>query len=323
MSNLKKYNTPEFKVDKEVKLNFLSELELSGYSIQQYNVSCSILKKVDLYEFLIGISCYKYTENGILDMLCSFNSSSLLSLKSMLSTIRLYICSANNLLNLSNISVLNITSDELKPLVNYMAKEFKYITYKEYCDILEMRNVNYQDLMQIILLWHGIRGENYKSIITFEKDWFTGHSLIFNNKEIELSKQECNIIENGIEEKTYEYYDRFNLSGENREVKLSDSKYLFKPTDHFNSSDIMSANSLKTRLVGFINEKLEMPSLTGKNIYISGIMYRTLKNNNFNKMTRPELNREINKNGNKIGYTTLNEAQDIMLEKIKREMASK
>lgn len=320
MLSVKKYKTPDFKVDKEIKINFLTEIELAGYSVPQYNVSCSILKKVDAYELLTGISCYKYTESGILDMLAYFNSSSLSSIKSMLSTIRLYIVSANNLLGLSNVSVLNISSLELEPLVNSMAKEFKYITKKEYYNILEMRNVNYQDLMQVILLWHGIRGENYKDLITFEKNWFIGNGLIFNGKEIKLTNEECNIIRHGIEEETYEYYDRFNIDGENREVKLKNSKYLFKPTDHFNSSGIMSANSLKTRLVGFINEKLQMPSLTGKNIYISGVIYRALEENGFNEMSRPALNKVVNKDGNKVGYTTLNSAQDIILNKVRKEM---
>ena len=319
---IKKRKLPDFEVDVTLKVEFLKELVNRKYSTSQYNVSCSFLKKIDKYETLIGIPCYKYQQTGLLDMLGSFNSTSLNSLKSILSVLRLYIVFANDQLGYNNTSVLSIESDLLIPLVCSFSKNDKYITYKEYLNILQTKNCNYQDLMQVIFCWHGIKGEDYKALLNFEVKDFTGHSLIYYGKEIMLNSLEICIIKKAIKEETYQYYDRYNSNGDLREVELEvNSKYLFKSSIHFNSNNKLSANSIKARLGSFLNTKLQMPSLTGKGIIASSIVYRALEQNGFNKMTRAKLDRkckEIDKNNN-IAYVILNQCQETILNKIGRE----
>ena len=319
---IKKRNLPKFEVDVTLKVEFLKELVNRKYSTSQYNVSCSFLKKIDKYETLIGIPCYKYQQTGLLDMLGSFNSTSLNSLKSILSVLRLYIVFANDQLGYNNTSVLSIESDLLIPLVCSFSKNDKYITYKEYLNILQTKNCNYQDLMQVIFCWHGIKGKDYKALLDFEVKNFTGYSLIYYDKEIILNNLEINIIKKAIEEKTYQYYKRYNNTGELREVELEqDSKYLFKSSTHFNSNSKLSANTIKSRLGEFLNIKLQMPSLSGKGILTSGIIYNVLKQNDFQEMPRAELDRkckEIDKY-NQVAYVNLNQIQEIILNKIRNE----
>ena len=317
-----KRKLPNFEMDAIIKIEFLRELENRKYSISQYNVSCSFLKKIDKYESLVGVPCYKYQQMGLLDMLASFNSSSLNSLKTILSVLRLYIVFANDQLGLNNVSVLSIESDALAPLVNAFSKNDKYITRNEYVNILKTKNCNYVDLAQIVFLYHGIKGENYKEMLEYEIKDFTGHSLIYKDEEIELDELEINIIKNTILEKSYQYYDRYNNTGELREVELEvNSKYLFKSSIHFNSDNKLSANSIKARLGSFLNTRLQMPSLTGKGIIASSIVYRALEQNDFQEMPRAELDRkckEIDKY-NQVAYVNLNQIQEIILNKIRNE----
>ena len=317
-----KRKLPNFEMDAIIKIEFLRELENRKYSISQYNVSCSFLKKIDKYESLVGVPCYKYQQMGLLDMLASFNSSSLNSLKTILSVLRLYIVFANDQLGLNNVSVLSIESDALAPLVNAFSKNDKYITRNEYVNILKTKNCNYVDLAQIVFLYHGIKGANYKEMLEYEVKDFTGHSLIYKDEEIELDGLEINIIKNTILETSYQYYDRYNSTGELREVELEvNSKYLFKSSIHFNSDNKLSANSIKARLGSFLNTKLQMPSLTGKGIIASSIVYRALEQNNFQEMPRAELDRkckEIDKY-NQVAYVNLNQIQEIILNKIRNE----
>ena len=319
---IKKRKLPNFEVDVTLKVEFLKELVNRKYSTSQYNVSCSFLKKIDKYETLIGIPCYKYQQTGLLDMLGSFNSTSLNSLKSILSVLRLYIVFANDQLGYNNTSVLSIESDLLIPLVCSFSKNDKYITYKEYLDILQTKNCNYQDLMQVIFCWHGIKGEDYRALLDFEVKDFTGHSLIYHGKEIMLNSLEICIIKKAIKEETYQYYDRYNSNGELREVELEqDSKYLFKSSTHFNSNSKLSANTIKSRLGEFLNIKLQMPSLSGKGILTSGIIYNVLKQNDFQEMPRAELDRRCKEydNNNSLAYIVLDKAQEIILNKIRNE----
>ena len=317
-----KRKLPKFEMDAELKIEFLKGLEERKYSTSLYNQNCSFLKKIDKYETLIGVPCYKYHQSGLLDMLASFNSTSLNTLKSILSMLRAYIVYVNALQGLNNISVITIDADLLPPLVNNFSQNDKYITQKEYFKILETKDCNYSDLAQIIFLWHGIKGVNYTDMIDFKISSFTGHSLLYKDKEIELTKTEIEIIKKTISENHYKYYDRYNTTGDLREVELEiNSEYLFKTSTHFNSSNKLSANTIKSRLGSFINIKLQMPSLVGKGIIASSIVYRALEQNGFNEMSRAELNRrckEIDSN-NTVAYVVLNNAQDILLNKIGKE----
>ena len=215
---MSRINIPNFGYDNALKREYLDELVKEGYSESQYNVAISFLVRVGAYESRCGMPCYKYSSEGILDMLSTVNTTSLATLKTFLSTLRCYIIFANDQVGspLGNVAIANISSKDLEQLINPYSKEDKYITEKEYMDIISIKEskggneVNWMDLAQITLLWNGIKGADYEDIILINRDHLVGNMLTFKDTVIKLNPLETKILNNSFKEEEYVYYDRFN-----------------------------------------------------------------------------------------------------------------
>lgn len=330
---MKKIEVPHFEYDHELKVIYLAELEKQDYSVSQFNVACSFLKKISAYEATVKSPCYKYSREGILDLVAYFNSTSLATLKTLVSTLRNYIVFINDLENnpLRNVPIMSIESRDLEYLINKLSKNYKYITYKEYLSIINIKeakgalDINWIDLAQITLLWHGIKGKSYKDLLDFSKTNFIEECCIFyKGAIIDLLPVEQDILKRAFRQETYFYYDKYTKQGFNREVQLNDNPYLLRSTASTRiTSDIISESQLKYRLATFTNLKLKLPSLSGVSLFASGAVYRVLEKNNFQPLSVAELNKVVNKNGEvAVAYAKLKEIQDIILNKVKDEQAN-
>lgn len=201
-----------------------------------------------------------------------------------------------------------------------MGKEVsKCTTEKEYLEILRVNQngkiINYQDLAMVILLWRGVRGNEYSDIANFKKD-----NIDFKNKTMThgrtvtiLSDVEIDILNKALDEKTYLHYDQYNKDGSERIVELVDaSEYFFRPTNHYNSEQTLSYHSIKIRLSYFFQKGI-IKSINGVGIYTDGAIYNSLKRNDFKKMRVSDLDYDLKFHGVKVAYTKLKNLQDNML----------
>lgn len=208
--------TYEYLVDEELKNGYLSsQTHLSEDTLL---VSASKLKSVDDYERSIQKSLLDWTSGDIEDYLRFFNAKTSISLCNTFGVIKDYATycdkvrrreTGSNVLSNFFADIAVFDNENLKKFVNTRRQEETVISYKEYLDIVETKDIPLVARVILILLWHGTKIEKIDEVFELQKD-----NVDLENKTI-ISKQgmetltdaEIEVIKEFYKEQTIPSYD--------------------------------------------------------------------------------------------------------------------
>lgn len=321
-----------FSVDENLKNDYLAYI-LEEYGEHNARLGEFILKATDAYEHKVKGSVYNFNRDNMLALLGSLNPTSINNLIVYKSALMQYLMKiSDETSSIGLISLKNISTDELKEVLNAESRLRRYLTKQEYFDFLEesREKVNVQDLAIVVLLWNGIKGTGYidlrsKGIGSYNKK--TG-VLKHNKREIQLDPIEQDIIFETIKKAKYHNLD--NQKTKENESKTtknhrgapfiyeyelpSDNRYIIKPLG-YTPDGMETDQKIKIRLLKMF-KYLKNPFLTGVGIYTSGCIYRMLEDFNFEPQGYTDIREYMKENGYKVAACKLSELQEIMMDKI-------
>lgn len=214
----------------------------------------------------------EFTEKEILELLRSFNSSSVNSLRVKMSILRTYAtwCEVKGLIRNNMNSFENLFGKDIEGCVNKYAKASKLITYEHLLKIINDLP-NPVDQFVLLALFEGISGKsNTKEITSLKiKDL---HEDYFDlpTRKIKVTPMLYNIA---MEAATTDIY--VSLKGKYQEKKLLSCDYVYKPKYNVaDTSNLEEDNILRMqRRLLKIREILDQPEMTISSLYYSGMIH--------------------------------------------------
>lgn len=321
-----------FSVDQDLKNEFLTNVERDSSKSSLKNMKY-ILKKIDEYEYNIGMSIYRFDEENMLNIIKKFNLSSFAEVTSHKSFIKTYLefC-AGRTSQLGLKVIANLSKDNLVKTINQDSGRSQYLTEDEYNEFLR-ENItiyNSQDLAIAILLWHGLKGKEYIDIRKLKANNYSRNNSKISytseenqiNYDIKLSELENEIMIDCVQNLYYKRYEKSNIEPRNGNPKYSistkyelciDSPYLIKSISKEKDAETTSEINIRiSNMLARANKK----GLTGGSLYTSGRVYTMLKENGFKKLVHKEAMTWMGKRGYRIASNKISEIQDIMRYKL-------
>lgn len=327
----------EFKVDKELKEEFLSDKHPN--TAKQIKIT---LFKAENSEIELGKSLYDFTLEDIENMIfTNFAYKSEKALSSKVSHMRKYVefCIKKNYARVNNFKLIY----KLKKYKNEVAEKNKYITFDTFLKY-ENTLLNPTDKLLLELLFLGLTQEEIcnlkKSDISFRKKTITITDSQNNKKIIEdIPDRLIKIASDS--ETTEEYYsnNNSNISVSGKYVneikphafKIPDSPYVFSPLPIGPVKNMISdeKNYIEPSIpyiqgkIGRLRTWLKNPYITTNSIRMSGIANYTLryidKKGGEDKMSTNDYAQIYNKfyNGNSKNIVSVNTFKNTIKEIIK------
>ena len=265
--------------NEEIKETFLQYLiEEEGYTDETVHVFRFIFYKSYDVESILQKDMYDFNMSELKQVLLSANKSTLNSVRSFASMMKKYIDWAirKGYAN-SNINPMNMFT--VKDYEECIDKSKKLFISEEELIEIEDQLVNYQDKVILRLLFEGANGYEVSELINLKKydvDYANKRLRLYDDKNgerfITVSDRCLDIIEKAINEEAY-----YARNGE-KKSKHGKSKYPYYETDHVIKNVLTGrtkGEADKTviyRRMNMIKEMFDMPYLTIKNVWRSGMI---------------------------------------------------
>lgn len=320
-----------YMIESEKKNEYLENIKIRNEE-KTYELYSKLIDKLDEFEDYKGIQATNMTKLDFMEFLASLNSSSLSVLYTYKSAINSYLLYATDKqkFTIGLLELDKITQEDLLECINKLAEAIQYITEKEYCEILTKvdektgRSIgNYQDKLVIVLLWNKIKGEkSFSDLLNLKvSDVDFGNKQIYvNNRTINLSDIEIDIIQKAIKEQTY-IRTTMTKKGVISEavVDILDGDYLVKATAGSTNKDVdnnqCTYGTFANRMSKYYNIVLKRSGLTNQRIYKSSVYYHMLLEYK-RKLSLGELKEYLEFYGEKVSLSNMYREQEIMFEKM-------
>lgn len=296
-----------FTRDMELKNNYLNKF----IEDNNFNLIKSILNKIDLAEKTTNKMIYEFELFEFRKFLKDLRLDSLQSAQTYLSLIRKYIKYVNDRLQI-NYQIQNlVNTSDLKALLDVHSESLKYLTHKEYLDILSNESYQAQDRALVILCWNNIMGNDYNLMVDLLEQDIDG-------KLNYLTSLEKEILTKAIDEEVYTRFDSQNQIHIISEINPK-NKFLIKNTISKKTKGIepITSHMIKIRIQNFAQETGF--NFTGKTIYLSGFVYKMLEKYGFSVPTNSDMIDYALTNGYTITKSKIGRLTDVIVEKMEKE----
>lgn len=270
--------------NEEIKEAFLQYLiDEEGFTEETVHVFRFVFYKSYDVEDILQKDMYDFNTSELKQVLLNANKSTMNSVRAFASMMKKYIDWAirTGLTN-SNINPMDMfTTKDYEECIDKSKKLF--ISESELISI-ENKLVNYQDKVVLRLAFEGINGYEVSEMLNLKKhdvDFKNKQLKLYDNKEgerfINVSERCIEIIEKAINEKIYYARNGDKTSAHGK------SKYEYFETDHV-IKNVLAGRTTKRaadktvvyRRMNMIKEMFDMPYLTIKNVWRSGMIKMTV-----------------------------------------------
>lgn len=298
-----------------------------------FNVYLSVLSKVvEDAERVNGRVWADFSETMVDMAFLSLKATSEATLLSYLSVINDYLAATTDegdTLRMGYGYTINLTRKNIKKFINRSCEKYRYITPKEFDEIIESEYVDAEAKALAILLYNGVKGTSFKDIIDINVDDInleTGE--IFKNGKllVKLDQKYMKYFEEAINKTEFVVYDvRHNdkmtktmmsyEDYENRGLKKCFIRRFVHPSFDWTpaADQAVIAKRIKDVCKGIENEHLDAQSL-----YNSGMAYRLLEYCNMELPDHKRWREFREATGSKISQMTAESACRIILDKINK-----
>jgi site-specific recombinase XerD len=267
----------------KVKKEFLKYLkEKENYEEETLTVIRYVFDKSQDIEEILEKDLYDFSADEIKQVLLNANKSTLNAVRSFASMINKYMEWAVPRYSKSNINPMGLLSTkDYQECIDHSRKLF---ISEDELEEIEEQLVNYQDKIVLRLPFEGVNGYEVSEMINlkvydvnFEKKRLRLYDDKNGERFINVSERCVEIIKGAIDEKTY--YARNN----EKESKHGKSEYPYYETDYVIKNVLTGRTKGEAdknviyRRIYMIKELFNMPHLTVKNIWRSGMIREAVK----------------------------------------------
>ncbi|MCY8123233.1 hypothetical protein MOC47_08530 [Bacillus spizizenii] len=240
-----------------------------------------IFAKAEITETLYNKDIYDFTSMQILELIRSFDQTTIGSVRRTLALLSLYIDWAISYKLSKGLTNLARTISE-EELYECLGDKKLYITYSE-LEEMENQLVNYQSKAVLRLLFEGVSGLAHSELLSLTKkqvedamlngNVLTLHDSKHGERKLKVSS-ECLVIALNAAQETKYKLKNGKAKGQTKEVFLVENDYVVKTKRTSNKGDGQASKFVITNLITDISEFFKINFLTPNTIVRSGHLYR-------------------------------------------------
>ncbi len=308
--------------DKDLKDNFIKTARLE-YGEDMVKIREWLLNSINNYEDTVNKSILDMTKNEIKEFFISLNGNTMATIDGAFSQLKNYILLSGETHRNAFFSINLFERKELSKLIDNNANYQRHITISEY-EVYCERECNAQDTALLILLWNGVYSSNkerYSDIIDIKVKQFDFSSRklkLIDGRVITFTERENQLLQLAINE---QYYRKYNDDDTLKyETPYLEGEYFIKHTSGTANKDSDNNQTpiytISLRLTRYF-KKIGASFLTGYSVYLSGLIYRCLEDNDFNQMSVTEMKKQLSDFD--ISVNKITEAKKIIEDKLIKE----
>lgn len=313
-----------FVIDEEIKVEYLTRIKATMMK-RSFMLVEATLRKVDLYEEKSGVSVLQMNEVYVEDMLKTFDSSSANSLVVMFNIIKNYVfdyvaTTKNDCIGFSTFDNMNM--EQIAKCVSKNKVNTKYLTYKEYIDIIENETLHSQGRAIFVLIWNGIRGKEYMDLRNIkDKDVDVKNNTIkIDSKTYTFTDKEMTVIEEAMNALDYNTFDQEGNLLVSKPIDKDNEFLLKKAASKVNRNDEPISETLIKVRIKNIADQLGI-NATGLSIEISSRAWHIMKKINYDfNIPYADVLRVGHEINQPLATHNIGRIWDIFIKKYKAEM---
>lgn len=265
----------------------------------------SIMKKLDRIERKFGKSIFSMNTKELIKVLEGFGCGSLQSLQSIHSMITKYIEFVNEKTGTGYYAHMGISGDDLRVIVSKDDEGDKYLSKKEYENIIFNRSIQPQDRAILVLLWNGVVGQLFDDLVNFkEKDI----------EKLNITDREREVLILATNQSDYH-----KLSLEKNSIRSINPKneYVIKSTESHKSNGLLP---LKYQDISYRVKELSDilgRNFTAKTIIASSNLDKVLKHFDYQRTSHKEMRDYMDQAKIPMSRSKVTRLTDIILDKMK------
>lgn len=285
----------------------------------------NVMKKIDSAEYEFKKEWYKMSEDQINTALCSLESTSIITLQSHVSITKRYLAittPSGDTMNRGFHYTMGLNKDDLKKFVSAIGKENKYITPKEFDKYIKYSKAPDLTKATAILIYLGVKGFKFSDLCnlkTRDINMDTGEIAIGDRVDaVIIPKNYLKYFINAHSTTVYNQVDHEGKIEAEREVEL-DTPYFVKRTVSKNNDPFKQPDAaVISKIMMDFQRSIKNQYVNGLSLYVSGEVYRLIEFCDMEMPTSRKLTKYREVTGSKLSFVTMNEAADIILNKIKK-----
>lgn len=322
---IEKIESMKFAKNEEVKKEFLKSVCKNTTERTTKLYIAVMSKTIDKAEEVNGRDWVDFTPRMVDDAFIEIQSKSIITLQSYLTIIKHYLSDTTPMENTDKsgfMYTMPMNKDSMQKYVNKAGEAYRYITPKEFNEIIMKRTGDNMGKAILILLYLGIKGTRFEDICKIKNDDIdleTGDVFIDNKIVATIPQEYIPIFESVINAEEYHKYD---IKGNVIFVSkvCENSPYLIKRRVSKNNNPMMPPDqSLVSSTLDDLGKSIKNQYLTGVSVFVSGEVYRLLEFCDMEMPTSTKLTEFRTQTGSKLSFVTMKVAAEIILNKLKEE----
>lgn len=320
-----KIESMEFARNEEVKQEFLKSV-CNNTTERTTKLYMAVMSKtINRAEELNDRDWADFSPRMVDDAFVEIQSKSIITLQSYLTIIKHYLADTTPMESTDKsgfMYTMPMNKDSMEKYINKAGEAYRYITPKEFDEIIFNRTGDNIGKAILILLYLGVKGTRFADICEIKSDDIdleTGDVFINNKIVATIPQKYIPIFDSAI---NAEDYIRYDIKGEIDFVSeiCTENPYLLKRRINKNNNPMLPPDSaLVSSTLNDLCKSIKNQYLTGISVFVSGETYRLIEFCNMEMPTNKQLNAFRDKTGSKLSFVTMNVAADIILRKLENE----
>ena len=318
------------------KKDFLKTLLLENTPENSMEMYIHVLRNiVDTEEYENNMEWCNFSKTMVDARITNLQAKSPITLYSYISIIKTYLMRTTPQGDVAKTGyeyTMSLDIEDLKEFINKAAVTDRYISYKQFEEIVANDKVDAGIKALIVLLWHGIKGTNYDDILSLTID-----NIDLENRKIYkedgsilwvIPKEYVKIFKDAMETNDYKYYDSTGKLVQEKGFhtyeeyeKAGQPKWFIRrmPRTRVKTWFAKPDITLISTRVKNMRDAIGNQYIDSQSIHNSGEAYRILEMNGFNEMVRQDwvTYRELRPES-RISLNTAKLACDVILAKINK-----
>ena len=280
-------------------------------------------KTINEAEYINKREWMDFSQDMVDGAFVEIQAKSIITLQSYLSIIKHYLTSTTPQTDDAKrgyLYTMGIDKDSLKSYINVIGEQYRYITPKEFDDIIENRKFDPISKSLFVLLYLGVKGKQFSDICSIkDKDIDLETGIIQGEDEnilCEIPERYRKYFKQAMEAETYIRYDN-NEKIVSKSIVNTASEYFVKRRINKNNDEFAPPDaSLISNTMVDAQKSIKNPYITSMSLYLSGEAYRLIKRCGMKMPTNKDLKEFRELTGSSLSFVSMNTVCRILLDKL-------
>lgn len=279
-------------------------------------------KTINEAEYINKREWMDFSQDMVDGAFVEIQAKSIITLQSYLSIIKHYLTSTTpqtDDLKRGYLYTMEMDKDSLKSYINTIGEQYRYVTPKEFDDIIKNRPADPLCKSLFVLLYLGVKGKQFSDICSIKDEDIDLETGIIQGKDgilCTIPEKYRKYFKEAMKSETYNRYDNDGKIVSESIVNTA-SEYFLKRRIGKNNDEFAAPDSaLVSNTMLDAQKSIKNPYITPISLYLSGEAYRLMKRCNMEMPTNKDLKEFRELTGSSLSFVSMKTVCGIILDKL-------